>query len=323
MQTLEFSKLLNSLTKLTHSQCKKVVASLEADNKAHLLQQLIEKKSQNRSQCPHCGSNQIIRFGKSDGLQRYRCKSCLHRFNALTGTPLAHLRYKERWFNYASEIILGHSIKKSAANCSIHETTSFRWRHRFLNLPASMQSSELSGIAEADETYFLKSLKGQNNIPRKPRKRGGKAQKRGLSKELDCVLVARDRSGHTLAKLMEQFNADALNKVLKPLLVNDTLLCTDGFRVYQSFTNKAHIPHQPLVASLGIRVIDKVFHIQNVNAFDSRLKAWMKKFNGVATRYLPNYLGWFRIIDGLKKQINPENIVLSAIGSDYHQLTPI
>ena len=39
------------------------------------------------------------------------------------------------------------------------------------------------------------------------------------------------------------------------------------------------------------------WHIQNVNAYHSRFKQWMRRFNGVATSYLPNYLGWFRALD--------------------------
>ena len=33
-----------------------------------------------------------------------------------------------------------------------------------------------------------------------------------------------------------------------------------------------------------------VYHLQNVNAYDSRLKNWMGRFHGVATKYLENYL---------------------------------
>ena len=42
----------------------------------------------------------------------------------------------------------------------------------------------LAGIAEADETYFLELQKGRRQgLSRPPRKRGGKASKRGLSEE--------------------------------------------------------------------------------------------------------------------------------------------
>ena len=41
----------------------------------------------------------------------------------------------------------------------------------------------------------------------------------------------------------------------------------------------------------------RCWHVQNVNAYHSRLKAWVQKFRGVATLYLGNYLGWFRAHD--------------------------
>ncbi|MCZ8064208.1 MAG: IS1595 family transposase, partial [Silanimonas sp.] len=39
------------------------------------------------------------------------------------------------------------------------------------------------------------------------------------------------------------------------------------------------------------------WHVQNVNAHHSRLKGWIARFHGVATSYLPNYLGWFRALE--------------------------
>lgn len=59
-------------------------------------------------------------------------------------------------------------------------------------------------MAEADQTYFLRSAKGQRHeLLRKARKRGGKASKQGLSREQVPVLVARDRSGQTADFILE------------------------------------------------------------------------------------------------------------------------
>lgn len=33
-----------------------------------------------------------------------------------------------------------------------------------------------------------------------------------------------------------------------------------------------------------------LYHIQNVNSYHSKLKRWIQRFNGVATKYLYNYL---------------------------------
>jgi hypothetical protein len=45
-----------------------------------------------------------------------------------------------------------------------------------------------------------------------------------------------------------------------------------------------------------MRVRD-IYHIQNVNNFQMRLKGWMQRFHGVATKYMNNYLYCFFMFD--------------------------
>ena len=70
--------------------------------------------------------------------------------------------------------------------------------------------------------------------------------------------------------------------------------------------------HRPVA---GQRVIAGVYHIQNVNAFDSRLKNWMRRFHGVATKYLDSYLGWFRTLDrSAATGLIPASLLVLACG---------
>ena len=63
-------------------------------------------------------------------------------------------------------------------------------------------------------------------------------------------------------------------------------------------------------------------HINNVNAYHSRLKQWLARFNSVATKNLPNYLGWRRALEAWGDQAAPQNWIKSAIGNGpYLQLT--
>jgi transposase-like protein len=131
--------------------------------------------------CPHCTGREVVGWGRSHGLLRFRCKSCGRTFNALTKTPMAHLRKKERWLDHARAMIEGKSLAKTAALCGVHPTTAFRWRHRFLRAPASDKPRSLRGIVEADETFILESFKGRwSDLPRKARKRGGTARHAGF-----------------------------------------------------------------------------------------------------------------------------------------------
>ncbi len=51
------------------------------------------------------------------------------------------------------------------------------------------------------------------------------------------------------------------------------------------------------MASKGEHVHEKVLHLQNVNATVSRFKTWLTRFNGVASKYLPNCLAWRRRLE--------------------------
>ena len=137
------------------------------------------------------GAGGAVKKGMARGLRRYLCKSCGRTFNAVTGTPLQGLHKKERWLSFGESLAEGETVKDSAKRCGIANSTSFRWRHRFLD--ASRQDPEtLRGIVEADETYLLRSRKGQRSMVRPPRRRGGKAKTRGLSKDLAPILFAAD-----------------------------------------------------------------------------------------------------------------------------------
>ncbi len=122
--------------------------------------------------CPHCAGREVIAWGRSRGLSRFRCKGCRRTFNALTKTPMAHLRKRERWLDHAQAMIEGKSLAKTAGLCGVHPTTAFRWRHRFLGSPAVDKPRTLNGIVEADETFILESFKGRwSDLPRQARKR--------------------------------------------------------------------------------------------------------------------------------------------------------
>ena len=96
------------------------------------------------------------------------------------------------------------------------------------------------------------------------------------------------------------------------MLGHETLLCSDAAGSYGAITRAAGIRHEPVNLKAGERVRDGVFHIQNVNAYDSRLKQWMRRFNGVATRYLDSYLGWRRSLERAHNALSPELMLLNA-----------
>ena len=149
----------------------------------------------------------------------------------------------------------------------------------------------LNGIVEADETLIRKSAKGSRGlVGRVSRKRGGKPKKTETpADDHKIVLVARERHKATSDRILYDLEAHSFDKALDPLMARDAVLVTAGRPCYITFARERDISHVKLVALKGERVSD-VFHIQNVNAYVSRLKGWMAPFRGVASKYLANYL---------------------------------
>jgi transposase-like protein len=293
----ELNQMVKVLRALPVTQFQTIMTELKTVENQSSVNQVIEGHSQVTRQCPHCQNAKINRHGYSNGLQRYRCNTCAKTFTALTGTPLCGLHKREKWLEQAEALSEGRTLRRVAEQVGIHVSTAHRWRHRFLSSPKSSPSEILTGIAEADETYFLLSFKGKRgDLGREPRKRGGKASQRGLSTEQVPVLVARDRSGVTLDCILTGKDSESLTAALKPFIAKDVVLCSDGSKAFAKAAKDLAVEHHALNQSSGVRV-DGPWHIQNVNSYHSRLKGWVYHFRGVATCYLDSYLGWFRTFD--------------------------
>jgi len=274
--------------------------------------------------CPLCQRQGAVCRGSANGLRRFYCAGCGKTFNALTGTPLANLHYKGRWFDFARSLSEGESVRKSAARCDVAVSTAFRWRHRFLRA-IKTDTAPLGGIVEADETYVLESRKGSRawknaaagqpdaeEPERKPRKRGGKATRRGLSSEQVPVLVAADRTGATISAILPAVNADTIKDVLAPVLGKDALLVTDGASFYPPCAAKLGVTHETLNQSAGERVRGEL-HIQTVNSRHERLKTFLRRNRGIATKYLGSYLKWFHLA-GIHLNPSPRTCLNAAMG---------
>lgn len=307
MNTTHFQQWLAQLASLTAEQRGQLQKCLSGSTS--LSRDFIDKPDV----CPHCQSPELRPWGTSGGLPRYRCKGCGKTCNPLTGTPMARLRKRHLWQDYADALTQSLTVRQAAKQCGVNKNTAFLWRHRFLSEIALHQATHESGIVEADETFFLESFKGQRKLPRPPRKRGGRASKRGLSVEQIPVLVVQDRSGQHADFQLDKLDAQHIEERLRPLIDPDAILCSDSAKVYSSFAKATGIAHRPVNPNKKIRV-NGPFHIQNVNAYDSRLKGWMRRFHGVATKYLVNYLGWRRLLERYKSNLNSLICLKEALG---------
>ena len=318
MRTSRLNAVVKAIREMSRSQRRELMRHLQATQAGEEVDAIVEDRMQALRVCPHCGSMHVVRNGLARGLQRYLCRGCSRTFNALTSTPLARLRYRDRWLGQTQALIDGLSITKAAQQLEVARSTAFRWRHRFLALPHLVKAGHLGGIVEADETCMLKSCKGQRGARRKSgrpaRARGGRASKRGMSSEHDVVLVVRDRSGTCTDQIVQSLDTAHLAAVLQPVLAADAVLCTDGSGALAAAARHLGVEHHAINASAGRHAIGP-WHINNVNGHHSRLKGWLHRFNGVASSYLHHYLGWFRALERFRPaSLQPAVLLALAVG---------
>lgn len=318
MRRLQLNRVFQAIEEMTWSQRRELMGRLKSAQAQDEVRAILEDRLHALRMCPHCHGQHVVRNGMASGLQRYKCRGCGRTFNALTDTPLARLRYRQRWLGQTQALLDGLSITKAAQQLDVARSTAFRWRHRFLALPHHVKAGHFSGIVEADETCWLKSCKGQRGELRKQgrhaRARGGRATIRGMSVEHDIVLVVRDRSGACTDQIVLALDTAHLAAVLQPVLAPDAVLCTDGSPALAAAARYLGVEHHAINASAGQHAIGP-WHINNVNGYHSRLKSWLRRFNGVASSYLHHYLGWFRALQRFRPTaLTPAALLALAIG---------
>ena len=316
MEHRKFQQRLDELlAEVTHAQAQKAIAAFQLRGDGDEVQRLLNQRLADDPKCPHCGSGRTEGWGRErNGLKRCRCLDCKRTFNPLTGTPLAGLRKKECWLKYAGALNESLPVRKAAKMCKVSKNTAFKWRHRFLKAQNKSKDQSLAGIAEVDEIFLLESFKGRRKLPRAARKRGGVAEKPGLSAEQIPILIARDRAGAHIDGVLPDRSEAAVRPVLGgKVSKDDTLLCMDGDKALIAFAEAEDIEYELIIASKGEHVHEKVLHIQNVNAYGSRFKQWLNRFNGVATKYLQSYLGWRRWLESDEDVITPKNAFVAAL----------
>ncbi len=208
--------------------------------------------------CPHCGVENAMLHGKErNGRQRFRCSLGCHRtFNTLTGTPMARARKPEKWGQYLGCMTDFMSIREIVlTGIELNHRTVWRWRHRFLKATANDNAVVLSGIIEADETFFVRSFKGHRGWKRglPPENRAARpsawgAFKRGVSGGQVPVLTALDTNGGVFERVLG--NMGEIDAALAGRIAPGSVLCSDGAQAYLRSAKVAGAEHRRVFVAI-------------------------------------------------------------------------
>jgi len=253
--------------------------------------------------CPNCGSIDCVKNGKVRGKQRLLCNDCHKTFGANSKSAISNSNLTQtKWIAYIECMIQGLSIRKSAEITDVCVKTSFYMRHRILcSINEFMGRGVVSGNVEMDETFLAESFKGNHvksgfEMPRKPRKRGKQVSKRGISDEQICIGTALDGNDNLIMEMLCRGRATSnkLNDLYNGHISESSTVCTDSLSGYKTLSKKLNLKHKPIASG---KHTNGIFNLQRINSLHSRFKTWIRRFNGVSTKFLPNYLKWFKWIE--------------------------
>lgn len=256
-------------------------------------------------------SEHLVKYGKSSsGCQRYLNKQTGKTQSDTSSSIVKYTKKSyEQWSKFIKFMLYGLTLKAIALEVGISKTTAFSWRHKIIEAIKDYQAVvQLSGEIQADETYFLLNMKGpwkKKAMPRSPKKKGGSGIYRGVSNEQVCVLVAIDENDQILTKIVGQGNPlkEKLSEALQGKVKQGCHFTTDSKSAYRDIAKDLECTIAQIPSGSYVK---NEHSLSTINQYHSELKTWFKRFRGVSTKHLENYLMWFRFMKYLNYQM-PSN----------------
>lgn len=118
--------------------------------------------------CPFCGSTNYVKNGARQEMQKYICKNCQGNYTLTTNTFMDGTTWTwEVWVRFVHMIINSNSLddmidtlEKDFQLPGISRMSVFLARHKLIHAMSLMPKPTLSGVIQADETFFRENQKG-------------------------------------------------------------------------------------------------------------------------------------------------------------------
>lgn len=259
--------------------------------------------------CSNCKSHNISKNGKDrNGIQRYKCKECGHTFSATSNTLSSHTSQSVgQWMSFIIGLFNCEKCETLSKKCGINMPTAHEWRLKvFAALEHLEKDVKLTKVIMADDTRLPYSFKGNHredfDAPRKRHKRGKQNTRKNSNDNTVCVLCAVDSEGYSFSRFIG-FGNPSGKRIFEGFkdkldVTKDTILVTDGATCFSKAIKDYAIPswNRNTTMKYGSKKYPNIIgelHIQGVNSYHSRLKHFVSRFRGVASRYLPGYIMLF------------------------------
>lgn len=242
--------------------------------------------------CPYCQTTDFCKYGKDNGIQRYKCKKCRKTFRKTTGTATHQMHKKELIDKYIQTLKKGLSIRKAAQEVGISPKTAFAWRHKLLS-SLTVSSCTIENRTKTGKGAQILTLdysdKGRRKAPEKYTCQSTNLMitdgYKTFIKKLSPASPVKSATEILFNSNKKLCIANSPNRILKAALIKtDTLILKKNTETSIQLKKKAQI------------ITIKLFE-------------WLERFRGVATKYLQHYWDWFAINEEMVLLQSPNEIL--------------
>jgi transposase-like protein len=248
-----------------------------------------------KSSCPHCGSGNFVKYGKTSlGRQCYHCRECGRTFSETTGTTFVYSKKAPlTWARYLFCMEGRLTLRNISKLLDMSISTAFAWRHKVLSAAETKTDTVLTETVEVDEFWLKENFKGSRSIH--PCFRDVE------NRHLIILLSCRDSQGNILFKTaarkgLRKLHKGEISDILCPVLKRCRTLVSSRNLAFVYFAKQEKLRFS-MPASLGYRL--EGLTLKNAEIQKRGFLGFLKGFRSVASKYISHYVNWFRII--LKK----------------------
>lgn len=299
-------------------QLNELLNQFEENNSIKLNSILEEYKN-----CPHCNSNNIVKNGQSKNIKRFKCKNCFKTFSLTTNTVLHSCKLKDKWTDFVHlmlEAKFPYSSKEISEKLEVNYKTAFLWRHKFctsLNQILPLFTGSNVEMDEVNERFNVKGISSKDKdyemiyTERKYIKEKYQAKflcVHNRNSDFDFLPIKLFKKGNVSEKDIE----NTLNLIDTSNIVN--VISDESKALKPYFKNRPEINHLQFKASdIKEGKIKDDIHANNINSVRSSFKEWKLTFRGFSTKYIWNYLKWFRFCKVFQNNNDLKRIIIESL----------
>lgn len=255
--------------------------------------------------CPYCGNTHIVKNGKNKNKQRYLCKKCRKSFISIINTPVYYSKKNNCTWNKFLECLFNrYSVRKTAKLLKISPSTAFYWRHKVLDALRENQRKNkktLMGEIECCELKFKESFKGNHSkslfvMPREACYFTSSDIRYHMRRNVYVVAAIDNQKNNFIAPVgVGRIKKEVFSRVLtdnsdcKSIFISDYFPDLDPLKNRRDKTSKITVEFKN-----GLKA--KLSCMKKISDIRRQISIFFKPFNGVATKYLYNYISLYRYI---------------------------